>query len=271
MTTGKPVGSPIWLIAILPLLAIVQVAAGSLHDLTGMGASIPERSAANDTPAVPAVYAFAVWGLIFLWCFAFASFQARPAARASRLVAGLRGPAALAFVLNAAWEIHAQLAGLAWTSFALIVALLLPLLAAVERIRRFDGPIVGSEHWLAIVPLHVLAGWISVATFASLSTTLDVTGVLANALPAAARDVLLALLAGVVGAVFARRARAPLPYGLTVIWGLAGIIVKNTAEGGSWPVALAAGGAIAMVAGAAATRLTGARGRSGSSAAAAAS
>jgi hypothetical protein len=128
----------------------------------------------------------------------------------------------------------------------LIVALLLPLLLGLERFRRYDGPVPKREFWLAVVPLHILAGWISVATFASFSTTLDVMGVLAGPRAAMVRDLLLVLLAGTVGAVFARRARAPLPYGLTLVWGLAGIIVKNTG-GGSLPVAGAAGLAIAVV------------------------
>lgn len=240
-------GSPVWLIAILPVLAIAQVVAGSLHDLTGLGVSIPDRSAANNTAAVPAVYAFAIWGLIFLWCFVFVAYQALPKQRESPLLEELRGPAALAFALNAVWEIHAQVFGLAWTSFGLIVALLMPLLVVLERLRQFKGPVGRSELWLAVVPLHILAGWISVATFASLSTTLDVTGQLTGLSPIL-RDVVLVFLAGSVGAFFASRARVPLPYTLTVGWGLVAVIVKNIGGQGSIPVAIAAAAAIAVVA-----------------------
>lgn len=253
-------GSSTWLIAAVPALAIAQVLAGSLHDLTGLGVSIPDRSAANDTPAVPAVYAFAVWGLIFLWSAAFAVYQALPRQRDNPLLARLRGPAALAFALNATWEIHAQLGSLAWTSFAIIFALVMPLLVVVERVRKFDAPIGQADLWLAVVPLHILAGWISVANFASLSTTLDVVGRLDSGAAALWRDVVLVLAAGMVGALVARRARVPAPYALTICWGLAGIVAKNVPTG-SQAVAIAASIAMLLVIGAIVPALRNARRR----------
>ena len=232
---------------LLPVLAVLQVVAGSLHDLTGLGESIPARSAATETAAVPAAYAFAIWSVIFLWCFAFAIYQALPSARDNALLARLRGPAATAFALNIVWQVNAQLNGLGWMSFAIIVALLAATLAGVARVRQFDTAIDRRERWIAVAPLHVLAGWISVATFAHLSSTMQLTGALQTVFAGTLRDVTMVVAATAVALFVAVRARDPLPYAATACWGLAGIVAANLLREPNGAVAAAAFAGIATV------------------------
>lgn len=224
-------GSDKWLIPLLPILAVTQAFAGQFNELTGIGTSIADRSRAAQTAAVPADYAFIIWAVIFLWSFAFAIDQARPSRRHSEVLKLLRRPAAAAFALNTIWELNAQLNSIEWVSFALIVALLLASLAGPLRLASHWGPIEGRDRWIAAIPLHILAGWISVATFAHLSSTAQITGGLGLGAPASLRDVLLVLSAAGVGAFLSGKVREPIPYAGTILWGLGGIVAANVVRG----------------------------------------
>ena len=73
-------------------------------------------------------------------------------------------------------------------------------LASVVRVNTFQPPIPAREFWLAVVPLHILAGWISVAVFAHLSSSITATGVVPREDPVTLLTILLVLSAALVGA-----------------------------------------------------------------------
>jgi hypothetical protein len=235
------------LIACLPLLAIAQVVAGSFSSLTGLGVSIPERSAANDTLAVPATYAFAIWGVIFLWSLVFAIYQALPAQRDNALVARLRAPAAAAWALNTVWEINAQLNGLGWSSTLIILGLVGAALTCMWRAESHSGAVAARDRWLAAAPLYALAGWGTIATFGQISTTMDVAGVAEAGMPAVVRDAALILSAGALGFAVTRRTRHPAVYALAAAWGLTAVFVKGLQGASPITVTAAAVGVVTIL------------------------
>ncbi len=71
------------------------------------GAIVPIGAIAKETPSlvIPADYAFAIWGPIFLLCLAYAAYQALPANRANPLLRRVGWFFAGAFFLNGLWEV----------------------------------------------------------------------------------------------------------------------------------------------------------------------
>lgn len=159
---------------------------------------------------------FAIWLLIFASCFGFAlHFAVQGGAPAVGWLA------AALFAGNVWWERHVPRRGLDRISVAIIVlelALAIALLAMTAR-----GAAAGWDWWLGVAPLQLFAGWVSVATFANLSSTLKAEG-------RAVRAPALLLVAGALAATAAFWSGS-WPYAAAAAWGLAGAAVSATLKG----------------------------------------
>ncbi|SDW14082.1 tryptophan-rich sensory protein [Roseicitreum antarcticum] len=184
-----------------------------------------------DPPVQPAGYAFGIWGLIYLWLLvnaAFGLFQ-RPDSPAWE---AYRWPLIVSMTLGVPW-LALALYSPVWAT-VLIWAMLIAALIAMFRTPTTD-------RWLAQTPIAIYAGWLTAASFVSLGLILGGWGWAASSNAA--------LLAFFLATVFAAAVQWYLPrapeYGLTVIWALVAVIVRNGAEG--IDVSLLAAFAIAVV------------------------
>ncbi|WP_371059529.1 hypothetical protein [Rhodosalinus sp. 5P4] len=188
----------------------------------------------EDPPVQPAGWAFAIWGLIYLWLVAgtafglFARFD-------SDDWAAMRWPLTGSLVLGAAWLGVAQLSAI-WAT-VLIWAMLALALLALARTGRTD------RLWQE-APVALYAGWLTAASCVGLGVVLGGYGVLA---PVPTALAMLALALGIALAVQLRVTRAP-EYGAAVIWALAGVTVANLSRPEPLVAALAGAGAIAVAA-----------------------
>jgi hypothetical protein len=229
-----------WLVL---LAALAQIVFAYVPSGLGYGASVAARSAPVTTPATPAGWAFAIWGLIYLACAVFAVWQALPAQRRKGLVVEVRGPAALLFTANTAWSLYVQLAAIDVVSVAIILVGLAAGLTAVKRMQRFATPAGSADAWLVKAPLSLAAGWVSVAVFANIAAALSGRKLDPGHIGGAATAAILVALAGLVGAWVTRQWRANIAYPAAVLWGLVAIAAANRAPGGQelvMAVALAA-------------------------------
>ena len=157
-------------------VVLVLVAAGGQAlmacwpDLRGWPHTIATRSAALDTPIVPPGWAFAVWGPIFLSSAAFAAYHALPSSRGDPFLTQVGWGAAVLFSLNVLWEALVPRRGLDWTSVAVIAAELAVALTLLGW--TADAGLEGARYWLVGFPLQLFAGWVSVAAFVNLSSTM---------------------------------------------------------------------------------------------------
>ena len=168
-------------------------------------ASVSEVSGANRTLVVPANYAFVIWGPIFLLCFAYAAYQALPSNRDDLLLGQVGWWLGSAFLLNGVWEIvfPARLFLLSQGVFLVVFVCLFVAyrrLVLVSRERALGGP----ERWLVALPLGLLFGWVTIANFVSVATTLVGLGLLEGGVGEALLGSAL-LLRGLVGAFRGRR------------------------------------------------------------------
>jgi len=185
-------------------------------------------------PAVqPAGYAFAIWGVIYIWLavLAAAAFKLRRDA-ADWQHAAL--PLAVSLGPGAVWLWLAGFSPLGAT--ALIYWMLGTALWTLMRAPARD-------RWLFLAPVGLYAGWLTAAAHVSLGVVLGGYGVLGTTASAIAS---IALALAVALAVLARRPQA-VEYGVAVVWALIGIVVANA--GANTAVVTVAVAGMAIVAG----------------------
>ncbi|WP_135466556.1 hypothetical protein [Crenalkalicoccus roseus] len=208
------------------VLPPLQPLAGALAPVFGVGTTIAAMTEQSRTPAVPAGYAFGIWSLLFLLAILYGIWQALPAQRDSRLLAALRGPLALAFALNIAWMLAAQLLGNGWHLVLIMGGLVAATLTALGRVVRAP-PASGAERWLVRPLAGLLAGWISAATFANLSITARWAGFGWFGLSESGAAALVVLLAAGFGAAVLLRLHGAPWYAAGLAWALLAILVAN--------------------------------------------
>lgn len=169
-------------------------------------------------PAIqPAGYAFAIWGLIYLWLIVHAAFglwrrDDVAAWRATRL------PLTGAVLLGTVWLAIAP--GYPITATVTIVAM--AALALTAYLRADTTP----DRWLLSAPLGIFAGWLTAASAVSCGVIIAGYGWMSNTMTA------LVLLSVVVLLALWVQARKPMmpTYGLTVVWAIIGVVRANWAD-----------------------------------------
>ena len=204
--------------ALVLILALAFAAAPLFSDFRGFDPSlypVPQ----DEPPVLPAGWAFAIWGLIYLW-----------------------------LVVHGAWGLVRRADDIAWdrVRVPIIVALAIgvPWLAIAERSPVFATVAIWAMLSAALAALHrtttakdrlvlapavaIFAGWLTAASSVSLGLLLAGYGVTGEI---AAAWIGLAVAALIAGTVQLRLARAP-EYGLAVSWALVAVAVRNLGSNG---------------------------------------
>lgn len=166
-----------------------------------------------DPPVQPAGYAFAIWGVIYLWLILGAGFGV--VRRADD--AGwdeMRWPLIASLVIGAFWIPVANV-----SPFWATVLIWLMLVGAVVALVR-AGP---EDQWWQRAPIGLYAGWLTAASCVATGLLLAGHGLL-EAQTAALVAIGLAL--AVALGVLTLRHDTP-TYGLAVVWALVGVMASN--------------------------------------------
>ncbi|MDP1914001.1 hypothetical protein [Brevundimonas sp.] len=224
---------------------VFAVAVGQTQILLGWGQSPAEFSADSDATLRVAGYAFAIWGVIYLWLLVYAVRQALPQTGESLLIHRLGWPS-VAALLGIGWWVAA--AAFDWEMATIILifgalgAVLIPLLANAGAVRAL--PRGDRDRWMTVWPLAMLAGWLTVAAPLNLITVATGNDALPGLLSPTVWAILAIVIVSAVALGVTQRLRT-LAYGLPIAWGLLGAFVaeqeRNPVVG---YVALAAGVAV---------------------------
>ncbi|KNG95366.1 hypothetical protein [Pseudaestuariivita atlantica] len=201
----------VWSIAHLVAAIVFALAPFATPDFGGFRPDqfpVPQ----TDAPVQPAGYAFAIWGLIYVWLVAGAFVGLNRWRDADW--AAMRPPLVLSLVLGAPWLMVAKSSVLGAT--VLIWLMLATALVALFRVGDTD-------RWWQQAPVAVYAGWLTAASSVSIGLMLGGYGILGPVLSAL---VALAIALAIAVTVQYRLHRAP-EYGLAVIWALVGVVVAN--------------------------------------------
>lgn len=204
------------------LLAALAMPVVAWLSQTGMFG--PTNGAVSDqypTLLVAAGYAFAIWGVIFLWDVLFGFWQLR---LRKPDITGVRPWAAAGFALTAAWM---PVFSNQWflPALAIIWAALLCLIVAAYRASPITAP--GGQRAWAAYPLGLHAGWLSLAAYLNTAQVIVAYGWLPTDNMLGWTLVLL-VLATLLVLVVNQLLRGHFAYPAAVIWALAGMYVKQS-------------------------------------------
>lgn len=175
---------------------------------------------------VPAGYVFSIWGVIYLGMIAYSVYLGLALVRGRA-----DGGAARAI---APWYVLTAVANCCWlfawhhNRFPLSMLLMVVLLGALIHIYRLQAarpPTSTLERWTVHIPFRVYLGWISVATIANATITLDDAGWSGFGLSEPTWGVIMVAVAAALGLVMSLRHR-DVAFALVIIWALIGIAVR---------------------------------------------
>jgi hypothetical protein len=162
----------------------------------------------------PAGYAFAIWGLIYLWLIAHAAYG---------LIKRRGDPA---FVKPAVPLTLSVLLGTVW----LAIAVAAPIPAAVAIIAMAALAVYAyviadpaQDPWFLSAPLAIYAGWLTAASAVSTGVILAGYGILPDTTAALT---MLGIVLIIAIAMQIKRPNLPI-YGATIVWAIIGIVVKS--------------------------------------------
>jgi hypothetical protein len=181
---------------------------------------------------VPAGYVFAIWGLIYIGLITYGVYQALPSQRDNPRLRNADGFFILSGVANCLWLFlwhYEQFVG----TLAVMLVLLASLIAVYLRLGIGETKASKTETWLVRVPISVYLGWITVATVANVTELLDYLKWNGFGLPAYLWF-LVVLVAVLVIATLMSVNRKDIAYTLVILWALAGVAYKNSADPLLW-------------------------------------
>ena len=192
------------------------------------GAFGPDNGTISDqypTLLVAAGYAFAVWGLIFLFDVVFGIWQLGRGSRDDTSLARIRPVATAGFALTAVWmPIFSQ--QIFWLALLVILSSLVCLLYCAIVLSREASPVAG-QRWWAWLPLSLHAGWLSLAAFLNVAQVIVAYRLLPTDRMLPWSLVLFAAATAVLLVANARM-RGNVAYALVALWGLAALYFKQS-------------------------------------------
>lgn len=203
--------------------AILTPAAQAAWDI---GLSASEFSRSGNGTLRAAGYAFSIWSLIYLGLVAYSVWQALPRNRDDRLLALLAWPSVVAMTGCGLW-IWASAADARWLTVAIIVTSAAAMTAGVSyAARRRRGG--WTEGLLALWPLGLLAGWLTIASALNILTVLTAEGLIEPANATVWAAVGIAAVSATCLAVLAASRLAA--FAVPIIWGLVAVGVAERVD-----------------------------------------
>jgi hypothetical protein len=209
---------------LLGTLAVIVVnGLASTFQLNGM--STGEISDRFDVYFVPAGYVFSIWGVIYLFLLGFSVYQLLPAQSQNPRLNSIGYLYVLSCAANIAWLLFWHYGRFVLTVIVMVV-LLLVLIAIYLRLEIGRSRVPAAETWLARVPFSIYLGWITVATIANVTSTLDYLNWSGWGIAPETWAVIM-LVAGAVIASVVSLTRGDIAYVLVIVWAFLGIAVKH--------------------------------------------
>jgi hypothetical protein len=198
-----------------------------------IGSSVGAIAQEYRSPILPATYAFAIWGPIFILCGVYALYQALPAQRENSVFRAIGWWTVGAFLTNGAWSY-------AYTSRQFLLAqsiIFAGVVFAGGSYLRFARMVPSArattiDNWLIGPTLGLLFGWLTAASVVGLAGTLIANGFAASGQGAEIRDAALLLIGGAVAVLVILASRRG-PYGAwvsycaAVLWALVAVMIEQ--------------------------------------------
>lgn len=197
----------------------------NIFPLNGLNIGEISNTIFRNVLIIPANYAFAIWGLIYLGLFAFGIYQFLPAQKQDPDLRKVGYLLVTACVAQSIW-VYLFLERLFSLSVVAMLGILLPLTGVYLRLGIGRKPVSRIKKWCAHIPISIYLGWISVATIVNVACALSFQGWNGWGLSAEVWTVIMLLIAATIAAVIAVQ-RQDIAYPGVIVWASVAIAVKH--------------------------------------------
>jgi hypothetical protein len=219
---------------ILPITTLVAIVAAfvvnvwsNIFPLGGLSIGQISNTFFKDVLVIPANYAFAIWGLIYLGLFAFGVYQILPQVRNNPYIRKSGLFLIIASIAQIIW-VYLFLSRMFALSVVAMFLILLPLIGAVLQLKLVN-PANRNFRWYAQTPISIYLGWISVATIVNVACALFATGWNGGGITPTTWAIFLILIATGLASIMATKYQDIAYTGVT-IWALIAIAVKHSSN-----------------------------------------
>lgn len=198
----------------------------NVFPLNGLSIGEISNTLFKNVLVIPANYAFAIWGLIYLGLFAFGVYQVLPAQRHDPDLRKTDYLLVIACVAQSIW-VYLFLSRLFALSVIAMLLILLPLIAVYVQLEIGNKRVTRLKKWCIHFPISIYLGWISVATIVNVACALDFHGWNGWGISAVIWTLIMLFIATAVAAVIVIQ-RRDIAYTGVILWALVAIAFKHS-------------------------------------------
>ncbi|BAY09450.1 hypothetical protein [Calothrix sp. NIES-2098] len=214
---------------LLTLVAIIGAfvvnVISNIFPLNGLSIGQISNTLFKNVSIVPANYAFAIWGLIYLGLFAFGIYQFLPNQKDD---ADLRNTGYLLVIASIAQSIwvYLFLSRLFVLSVVAMLLILIPLIGVYLRLDIGNKPVTRNKKWCIHAPISIYLSWISVATIVNVACALYFEGWNGWGISPEAWTVIMLAIAAAIAAIIVIQ-RRDIAYPGVAVWAILAIAIKH--------------------------------------------
>ena len=155
------------------IIAFIVNVLSNIFPLNGLTIGSISNTLFKNVLIIPANYAFAIWGLIYLGLFAFAIYQVLPSQRENPNLRKTGYLLTIASVAQSIW-VYLFLSRFFIASVFAMLLILVPLIVMYLHLGIGTTTVSRGEKWFIRYPISIYLGWISVATIVNIASALDI-------------------------------------------------------------------------------------------------
>ncbi len=206
------------------VIAFVVNVLSNIFPLNGLTIGGISNTLFKNVLIIPANYAFAIWGLIYLGLFAFAIYQVLPSQRENPNLRKTGYLLTIASVAQSIW-VYLFLSRLFMLSVIAMLLILLPLITMYLRL-GIGTPASRAEKWFIRYPISIYLGWISVATIVNIASALYINNWNGFGISPEILTAIMVIIATLIAAI-ALLQRQDIAYSGVTVWALIAIAIKH--------------------------------------------
>jgi hypothetical protein len=211
--------------AILGSIAINTLS--NFFPLNGLNVGALSNTLFSSVQIIPANYAFAIWGLIYLGLIAFGIYQLQPAQRQNSSLQRSGYLLVFACLAQCVW-IYLFLARLFPLSVIAMMGILLPLMGMYQHLGIGQQRASQQERWFIHRPISIYLGWITVATVVNVAIALYSLNWNGWSIEPPVWTVIVMMLSAAIATLVALQ-RQDTAYTLVLVWAFVAIAIRQMA------------------------------------------
>lgn len=220
--------------------SIVINTVSNIFPLNGVSVGELSNTLFANVQIIPANYAFAIWGLVYIGLITFGIAQLQPNQRQNPSLQQGGYRLAIACLAQCVW-IYLFLARLFPLSTLAMLGILVPLIGLYQCLHTGQRRVSQQERWLIHLPISVYLGWITVATVVNVAIALYSVNWGGWGISSEVWTVFVMLISAAIAAIVNVQ-RGDMAYLLVIVWALVGITIRQM----STPLIAVTGGVLAI-------------------------